>query len=598
MIAIHGVSNEQALPYLVMPYVRGESLQKRIDAEGPLPLVDILRIGAQVAAGLAAAHDQGLVHRDIKPGNILMEQGVERVTITDFGLARAVDDASMTRSGVIAGTPQYMSPEQARGEPIDARSDLFSLGSLLYAMCTGHSPFRAETSFGVIHRITHDEPRPITEINPDIPLWLEGIVMKLLSKQIEDRFRSAQEVAELLEGCLSHTQHPATTTLPKNALELAAKPSKQRPWFKFFAACCLLPIIFYAGVLIVLELGKGTLRIESQADDVPIRIVQGKDVVRELTVSKSGESIRIAAGMYQVEIDGQIDGLLVDDGSVTLQRGGDDVVRIVKVAPESNALGEWPYGRLRKDLREIKPLGGIPVTLPGAPTSVAMGNELTQRLEAVPEGELDKWIAELERVTGDNLDGEMARQACRTYIVNRMTNLFDHGKWNKPRADELFFRTRLISRSEAEAWRQVLEPLLGEALGQSDKEVAGGGPSYGVPLAVICNDALYEIDEDSVDSGFSDIQEQYKTNKADKYRKRLTQLSKQDIAAWRSKVDRFGGTKLDAAMNIILLDDYFVDEIFQNDDFKATLGGTSPVRSAGQTSDIVKKNSTAPSNTT
>ena len=146
VIAIHSVSNDEALPYLVMPYLRGTSLQKRLDEEGPLSLHEILRIGSQIAAGLAAAHAQGLVHRDIKPANILLEQGVERVAITDFGLARAVDDATITHSGVIAGTPQYMSPEQARGEPVDGRSDLFSLGSVLYSICTGRPPFRAETS--------------------------------------------------------------------------------------------------------------------------------------------------------------------------------------------------------------------------------------------------------------------------------------------------------------------------------------------------------------------------------------------------------------------------------------------------------------------
>src|SRR5580765_4965734 len=130
VVAIHAVSEANALPYLVMPYIRGESLQKRLDAHGPLTALEVLRIGRQTAAGLAAAHAQGLVHRDIKPANILLEDGVERLKITDFGLARAADDASLTRSGVIAGTPQFMSPEQARGDAIDARSDLFSLGSV------------------------------------------------------------------------------------------------------------------------------------------------------------------------------------------------------------------------------------------------------------------------------------------------------------------------------------------------------------------------------------------------------------------------------------------------------------------------------------
>jgi hypothetical protein len=111
VMPILSVNSEGRLPYLVMPYVDCESLQQRIDREGALPTIDVLRIGMQVARGLAAAHAQGLVHRDVKPANILLEKGVDRVMLTDFGLARAADDASLTRSGVIAGTPQYMSPD-------------------------------------------------------------------------------------------------------------------------------------------------------------------------------------------------------------------------------------------------------------------------------------------------------------------------------------------------------------------------------------------------------------------------------------------------------------------------------------------------------
>ena len=148
-----------------MAYIPGHSLQERIDQTGPLEVREILRIGMQTAAGLAAAHAQGLVHRDIKPANILLENGVERVRITDFGLARAMDEASQTQSGVLAGTPQYMAPEQASGEAIDYRTDLFSLGSVLYAMCTGHSPFRAETTVAVLRRICDGSPRPVREVN-------------------------------------------------------------------------------------------------------------------------------------------------------------------------------------------------------------------------------------------------------------------------------------------------------------------------------------------------------------------------------------------------------------------------------------------------
>ena len=227
VIVIHSVSNEGALPFLVMPYLRGESLQKRLNQNGPLAIDEIVRIAQQIAAGLSAAHDHGLVHRDIKPANILLEGGVDRVTITDFGLARAVDDASMTRSGVIAGTPQYMSPEQARGDAVDSRSDLFSLGSVMYATCTGHPPFRAESSYGILRKITDTEPRPIRELQPQIPEWLERLVNQLLSKKPDDRVGTSTQVADLLQQCLAHLEQPAKLPLPTELLKKSTGSSRK-----------------------------------------------------------------------------------------------------------------------------------------------------------------------------------------------------------------------------------------------------------------------------------------------------------------------------------------------------------------------------------
>ena len=215
VMAIHCVDEWQGVPYIVMTYARGVSLQKRLSDQGPLETREILRIGMQAAKGLAAAHAQGIVHRDIKPANIFLDQTVERVQLMDFGLARAVDDASLTCTGILAGTPQYMSPEQARAETVDQRSDLFSLGSVMYAMCTGHAPFRADSSYGVLRLITDKEPRPIQEINPDIPDWLCTIIARLMAKQSCDRFQTAKEVSLLLEECLAHVQQPSLTPLPK-----------------------------------------------------------------------------------------------------------------------------------------------------------------------------------------------------------------------------------------------------------------------------------------------------------------------------------------------------------------------------------------------
>ncbi|MCA9009445.1 MAG: serine/threonine protein kinase [Planctomycetaceae bacterium] len=216
VMPIYSVAEWQGVPYLVTQYSRGTTLQKRIQDQGPQELKEILRIGMQTARGLAAAHAQGLVHRDVKPSNILLDGTVERALLTDFGLARAVDDASITRTGVIAGTPQYMSPEQARGGSVDARSDLFSLGCVLYFLCTGHPPFRADNSYAILRLITDEEPRSMREINPDVPEWLSSVVQKLMAKSDYRRYGSATEVAELLETCLAHVQQPTTVPLPES----------------------------------------------------------------------------------------------------------------------------------------------------------------------------------------------------------------------------------------------------------------------------------------------------------------------------------------------------------------------------------------------
>jgi serine/threonine protein kinase len=231
VVAIFAVELADGLPYLVMEYVPGVSLQQQLDCLGPPEFVDILRIGAETASGLAAAHDQGLIHRDVKPANILLQDG-GRVKLSDFGLARAVDDASLTQSGVIAGTPQYMAPEQARGEEMDYRADLFSLGSVLYALCTARPPFPAPTTLAVIRRVCDDTPLPIRSINPAIPEWVVDVIDKLHAKEPGERFQSAHEVAQLLSQYLRHVRQPeavpAPPPLPRRPRGRPRPPSRRR----------------------------------------------------------------------------------------------------------------------------------------------------------------------------------------------------------------------------------------------------------------------------------------------------------------------------------------------------------------------------------
>lgn len=249
VVAIYSVKDEAQPPYLVMELIDGISLQDKLDKKGSLSLKEILRIGMQTAEGLAAAHKQGLVHRDIKPANILLENGVERVRITDFGLARAVDDASMTQSGTVTGTPMYMSPEQAEGLPIDHRSDLFSLGTVLYAMCTGHPPFRASGTHAVLKRVIDAAPRPICEINNEVPDWLCNIISKLHAKMPGERFQTAKEVAELLGQHLAHIQQPSQaplplpTAVPTSLVPGSDEPAKAQPMIAPGLALILWPTL-------------------------------------------------------------------------------------------------------------------------------------------------------------------------------------------------------------------------------------------------------------------------------------------------------------------------------------------------------------------
>ena len=230
VVPIYAVNQSAERPYLVMQLVPGQSLQSVVDERGPLPARDVVRIGMQIADGLTAAHQQGLIHRDVKPANVLTERDVNRVMITDFGLARAVDDVGMTQTGWLAGTPHYMSPEQARGDELDPRSDLFSLGSLMYFLAAGRVPFRAERSYGVIQKIIHEEPPSVRELNDEVPEMLAVIIERLLSKSPADRFRTAEDVSHCLRNYLAHLQQPLLIPPPAELLPVRqSAPPRWRP---------------------------------------------------------------------------------------------------------------------------------------------------------------------------------------------------------------------------------------------------------------------------------------------------------------------------------------------------------------------------------
>ena len=199
LVAVHQVDEDpiSGLPYLVMQLVLGESLEQRLKRVGKMSSEEVAKIGQQAAAGLAAAHAGGLIHRDIKPGNILLEENGDRVKLTDFGLARGVEDVRLTRTGFVAGTPLYMAPEQAHGESVDHRSDLFSLGSVLYETATGKHPFDGKTPLAVLRRVADETQPALRDLDATVPQWLSDVIDRLLAKNPADRFQSASEVADI-----------------------------------------------------------------------------------------------------------------------------------------------------------------------------------------------------------------------------------------------------------------------------------------------------------------------------------------------------------------------------------------------------------------
>lgn len=208
IVGVYDTGAEAGIHYIVMEYVEGSTLQEILSEEGPLSAERSAAIGADVARALAEAHKKGIVHRDVKPGNIMVaESGF--VKVMDFGIAKAATAGALTQVGSVLGTVAYLSPEQARGEEVDSRSDIYSLGSMVYQMLTGRAPFTAETLMEMINKLNNQAPTPPSRLNSSVPPALEAVVMKSLAKDPARRFQNGNEFAEQL--LLSLNEDPSAT---------------------------------------------------------------------------------------------------------------------------------------------------------------------------------------------------------------------------------------------------------------------------------------------------------------------------------------------------------------------------------------------------
>ncbi len=414
IVPIYHVGEADGVPFLAMPVLKGRSLDDLLKRTPKLSASQVVRLGRQIAEGLAAAHERGLIHRDVKPANIWIEPtGGGRVKLLDFGLARLdAESQHLTQSGAIVGTPAYMAPEQAKGEKVDARVDLYSLGVVLYRAATGRLPLSGNDTMSLLMALATETPRPACDVNPDVPQPLSTLIMRLLAKDRNERPASAREVIAALAEVEQSVQLPkaADATLPElsqaapglqTTVELPPAASARRSRFRLgwaMAAAVLLALLalgyFFGGTVIRYATNQGELVVEVDDPAVEVKIVQNGVVVQDKT---SKREFTLTAGKGQIEVL-EKDGLKLATRQFELTRGGKTTVRVTfqeladarrpKIDPESEPR---PLGSGDPDRRAAEWV----LSIGGAIKFKENGTE--RRIEAV--GDLPRGAFELTEVS-------------------------------------------------------------------------------------------------------------------------------------------------------------------------------------------------------
>ena len=357
VVTIYQVGEANGLAYMAMQWLPGETLEGLLRRSPMLSNEMARNIFRQIALGLAAAHEQGLIHRDIKPANIWIESETNRVKILDFGLARvADDDPKFTETGMIAGTPSFMSPEQARGNVVDHRSDLFSLGCVLYRMISGQLPFQAPNVLATLQSIQRFTPAEPVEWNESADTKLNQLAICLLEKNANRRPQSAVSVLHALEtepdkwpfsvpesinddAVVKLHSDPTSNESEKPSPNSARNPVRQSRtqtgsgsrFVRWIALCAILFFGFggwmYGNQIIRIVTGTGVIEIEANDPNIKIEVLQDGKTVKVIE-SESNQEIIIKEGQYELRAASAENQVEISPNELTLVRGGKQLVRV------------------------------------------------------------------------------------------------------------------------------------------------------------------------------------------------------------------------------------------------------------------------------
>jgi Leucine-rich repeat (LRR) protein len=350
IVTIYQVGTDRGVPFLAMELLEGCSLEDWLRKGRKPTLAQLLCLGREIAQGLTAAHTHGLIHRDIKPANLWLDATHKgRVKILDFGLARPVtDDLHLTQSGAIAGTPPYMAPEQTRGEPVDTRSDLFSLGVVLYRLCSGQLPFQGKDAVSTLLAVSTHHPVPPGRFDPDLPPELSDLVMRLLEKDPSRRPASAGEVVESLQALEKQLARrkesteatvPVTAAGPAGAASAPARP-RHRSFTLVAAAAAGALALLAASLVLFWPTANGTVRLEINDADIQVAIDKGNITI----TGPESKNITLTAGEHALHV--QRGDLAFDTDKFTLKKGETVTLLVeflkgkVQVVQDGRVIGE------------------------------------------------------------------------------------------------------------------------------------------------------------------------------------------------------------------------------------------------------------------